>query len=355
MRRLHERRVDRRKRPAGAPRPVGERQRRRRRATRSTTTRPTSRRSIVKTKQFAVKPMTLEEAALQMELLGHDFFVFRNAESGRAAVMYRRRRRCARRDRGDGLTPVNGLVARGSPPVRVLVVDDHALFRHGLVRGAAHGAETSTSSARPPTGSRRSSRPPSCSPTSSSWTCGCRPSTASRRRAASARRSRRTKIVMLTVSDDEEDLFGAVRAGASGYLLKEVPIEEIAGAVRGGRAAGQCARLAVDDDEAARRSSTSSRAGSKKSTTCAGSPTASSKCCGSSRAACRTRTSRPSWCISQNTVRNHVRNILEKLRVRSRVEAAMYAVREKLVDVGTLTHRAGLTWRAPGRPGAGRR
>jgi DNA-binding NarL/FixJ family response regulator len=36
--------------------------------------------------------------------------------------------------------------------------------------------------------------------------------------------------------------------------------------------------------------------------------------------------------IAENTVRNHVRNILEKLEVRSRVEAAMYAVREKLVD-----------------------
>ena len=45
---------------------------------------------IVKTKQFAIKPMTPEEAALQMELLGHDFFFFTNAESGRAAVVYRR-------------------------------------------------------------------------------------------------------------------------------------------------------------------------------------------------------------------------------------------------------------------------
>jgi putative sigma-54 modulation protein len=46
---------------------------------------------IVKTKQFAVKPMDPEEAALQMELLGHDFFLFRNSESESAAVLYRRR------------------------------------------------------------------------------------------------------------------------------------------------------------------------------------------------------------------------------------------------------------------------
>jgi putative sigma-54 modulation protein len=47
--------------------------------------------AIVKTKQFAVKPMHPEEAALQMELLGHDFFLFRNTESENAAVLYRRR------------------------------------------------------------------------------------------------------------------------------------------------------------------------------------------------------------------------------------------------------------------------
>jgi putative sigma-54 modulation protein len=45
---------------------------------------------IVKTKQFDIKPMTPEEAALQMELLGHDFFFFTNAETERAAVVYRR-------------------------------------------------------------------------------------------------------------------------------------------------------------------------------------------------------------------------------------------------------------------------
>jgi putative sigma-54 modulation protein len=46
---------------------------------------------IVKTKQFAVKPMTPEEAVLQLELIGHDFFVFRNVESNEANVVYRRR------------------------------------------------------------------------------------------------------------------------------------------------------------------------------------------------------------------------------------------------------------------------
>ena len=46
---------------------------------------------IVKTKRFAAKPMDPEEAALQMDLLGHDFFLFTNTESGNAAVLYRRR------------------------------------------------------------------------------------------------------------------------------------------------------------------------------------------------------------------------------------------------------------------------
>ena len=46
---------------------------------------------LVKTKRFAMKPMSAEEASLQLELVGHDFFVFENAESGETNVVYRRR------------------------------------------------------------------------------------------------------------------------------------------------------------------------------------------------------------------------------------------------------------------------
>jgi putative sigma-54 modulation protein len=46
---------------------------------------------LVRKKTFPRKPMTLEEALMQMDLLGHDFFVFANAESGSTNVLYRRR------------------------------------------------------------------------------------------------------------------------------------------------------------------------------------------------------------------------------------------------------------------------
>ena len=47
--------------------------------------------NIVRTKRFSVKPMSAEEAILQMNLLGHDFFVFRNAEDGKIAIVYQRK------------------------------------------------------------------------------------------------------------------------------------------------------------------------------------------------------------------------------------------------------------------------
>ena len=46
---------------------------------------------IVRTKRFEMRPMTPEEAALEMEMIGHDFFFFLNAESGDHCVLYHRR------------------------------------------------------------------------------------------------------------------------------------------------------------------------------------------------------------------------------------------------------------------------
>ena len=48
-------------------------------------------RMIVKSKQFDLQPLTPEEATMELELIGHDFFVFANNETGRTNVVYRRR------------------------------------------------------------------------------------------------------------------------------------------------------------------------------------------------------------------------------------------------------------------------
>jgi len=47
--------------------------------------------NIVRTKRFAVKPMSTEEAILQMNLLGHDFFVFRSSEDDSLCIVYQRK------------------------------------------------------------------------------------------------------------------------------------------------------------------------------------------------------------------------------------------------------------------------
>lgn len=46
---------------------------------------------VVKSKQFELRPMSAEEAVLQLELVGHDFFVFENEDTGATNVVYRRR------------------------------------------------------------------------------------------------------------------------------------------------------------------------------------------------------------------------------------------------------------------------
>jgi DNA-binding NarL/FixJ family response regulator len=140
-----------------------------------------------------------------------------------------------------------------------------------------------------------------------------------------------TKIVMLTGSEDEEDLFAAVRVGATGYLLKEAAVEELAGAVRA-VARGQAlitpsmaTKLLGEFNLLSRRVDSQHDAAPKLTDR-------ETEVLRLVATGMSNKEIAAQLVIAENTVKNHVRNILEKLQLRSRMEAAMYAVREKLVD-----------------------
>ena len=141
-----------------------------------------------------------------------------------------------------------------------------------------------------------------------------------------------TKIVMLTVSDEEDDLFEAIKAGASGYLLKEVDPSEIADALRQIHEGHSLLSPAV-----ASKLVSEFAAISKRSDERATRPTLTDRELEVLRLAADGLTNRQigrRLQISENTVKNHIRNILEKLHLHSRMEAVLYAVREELIDLG---------------------
>jgi DNA-binding NarL/FixJ family response regulator len=220
-------------------------------------------------------------------------------------------------------------------PIRTLIVDDHALFRRGLemvlesepdieLVGEASDGEEAVSKAGEslPDVILMDIRMPRIS--------GIEACRALKDVAPSA------KIVMLTISDEEEDLFEAIRAGASGYLLKDIPLDEVADTVRAvyggqslinpsmaGKLLTEFAALARRDDEEPPQQVPAPRLTDREIQVL--------------RLVARGMNNRDiakELFISENTVKNHVRNILEKLQIHSRMEAVMVAVREKLIEFG---------------------
>jgi DNA-binding NarL/FixJ family response regulator len=221
------------------------------------------------------------------------------------------------------------LVGEEAPPIRVLVADGHALFRHGLISvlsaatdlavvgETSDGLEVIEQAAElEPDVVLVDVRLPTVSGIEAA------------RRIRVAQPT--VRILVLTESEDEEDLYGAVRAGATGYLLKEVAIDEIADAIRSvanGQAlvAPTMTTKLLSEFNALSRRLEEEHDGRRLT----------DRELEVLRLIARGMSNKDigaELVIAENTVRNHVRNILEKLQVRSRVEAAMYAVREKLVD-----------------------
>ena len=139
------------------------------------------------------------------------------------------------------------------------------------------------------------------------------------------------KIIMLTVSDEEADLYEAVKSGASGYLLKDSSIEEVAQAVRV-VAEGQSLispSMAVKlIDEFKQMSRPERTPGATFRLTERELDVLKLVAKGHNN-----RVIAGELFISENTVKNHVRNILEKLQLHSRMEAVMFAVKEKLLEL----------------------
>ncbi|WP_299051152.1 response regulator transcription factor [uncultured Nocardioides sp.] len=214
--------------------------------------------------------------------------------------------------------------------VRVLVADDQELFRRGLamvldaedgvsVVGSAADADSAvveTARTRPDVvvlEGRMSGR---------GGLDACRRITA---------HHPGVRVIVLSTSDDEADLFEAVRGGALGYLLKDASLPELVQAVRV-VAAGQslispsmAAKLVSGFREA---EVADARPSDPARLTARELEVLTHVARGLANREVAARLS-----ISENTVKNHVRNILEKLGLHSRMEAVMYAMRTKLLDL----------------------
>jgi len=139
------------------------------------------------------------------------------------------------------------------------------------------------------------------------------------------------RIIMLTMSDEEADLYDAIKNGASGYLLKDSSTDEVAQAVRvvadGQSLISPSMAMKLLDEFKEMASPGRQQAPSPKITE------RELEVLRLVAQGLNNREIGKQLFISENTVKNHVRNILEKLQLHSRMEAVMYAVREKLLDV----------------------
>lgn len=218
----------------------------------------------------------------------------------------------------------------GAGPIRVLIVDDHVLFRRGLelalrgepdieVVGEAGDGDEAVERARElrPDVVLMDVRMPGADG------------------IEAAKRIREAqpfvRVVILTGSEDDDDFFAAVRAGVNGYLLKEVSDAEVADAVRAVHRGDSLISPPMASKLLAEFNALTRLVEDRH----AGAPRLTSRELEVLRLVARGMSNRgiaDELVIAENTVKNHVRNILEKLNLHTRTEAAMYAVRERLVD-----------------------
>lgn len=217
----------------------------------------------------------------------------------------------------------------GAPKIRMLLVDDQLLFRRGLralldeekdfeVVGEANNGREGVELAR-------TTRPDAVLMDINMPVCNGVEAT----RIIKAEQPN-IRVVALTVSDDDQDLFEAIKAGAQGYLLKDLRPEELFEMLRAvmrgetpispaiaGKLLNEFRRRPWHEPSETAGWDLTSRELEVLQLVAEG--------LGNAEIAAR-------LFIVEGTVKNHLHNILEKLHLQNRVQAAAYAIREGLVE-----------------------
>ncbi len=128
------------------------------------------------------------------------------------------------------------------------------------------------------------------------------------------------RVIVLSTYDLDEDIHRAIQSGAKSYLLKDMPIEEIAGTIRGAYAGDASLPRTVADrlTERARREQLTERERDVL------------ECLIKGRS---NKEIASSLCISEDTVKSHLKTLFAKLRVRDRTGAAVEAIRHGIVHL----------------------
>lgn len=217
-----------------------------------------------------------------------------------------------------------------APPVRILVVDDHALLRQGIVTvladerdlqvvgEAANGREAVAKAAElmPDVILMDISMP----------------------EMGGLEATRRIKqempyvrIVILTIADDDQSLFEAVKSGAQGYLLKNVDPSVLVSTVRG-IAAGETAISRTMASKLIGEFATQPQRPVAASPTGVALTQREKEVLELVAEGRSNRDIASALAIAENTVKNHLKNILEKLHLQNRVQAAAFALRQGIFD-----------------------
>ncbi|MGB5934190.1 MAG: response regulator transcription factor [Anaerolineae bacterium] len=215
-----------------------------------------------------------------------------------------------------------------TPSLRILLVDDHLLFRKGL-RGLLLGHENLEVIGEAGDGLEALEKARELMPDLILMDIGmpgCDGVEATRR---IKEEMPHITVVMLTVSDSDEDLFEAIKSGARGYLLKNLEPDdlfEMLDGISGGEApiSGKMAAKILEEF------SLQAQQQSLAAITRNGLTAREVEVLKLVAQGATNREIASALFITENTVRNHLKNILAKLHLKNRIQAAVYAARKGL-------------------------